>query len=240
MHMRTQYDYDLLPITRTCTCTCAYNTALPITCTCASNTIALTMAFPSLHTTTWEHNYMDLAHNTARLVCCVYKEGEYNTCVGAACTSSIELTCSRTCANCAWVCIYKRRRHAHTTIRFLIGISRIAYRLHGHGTWACTRPSLAHNTARLVCCVSKEGEYNTCVGAACTSSIELTCSCACGRMALHVQTTTLGNLQSHARCVSCTYTRGMFQYSIMHVPSIVSCMFQYSNKLEEQVAVLQL
>jgi len=94
---------------------------------------------------------MDLAHNTARLVCCVYEEGEYNTCVGPACTSSIELTCSRTCANCAWVCICKRRCHAHTTIRFLIGISRIAYRLHGHGTWACTRPSLAHNTARLVC-----------------------------------------------------------------------------------------
>ena len=88
--------------------------------------------------------------------------------------------------NCTWACICKRRRHAHTTIRFLIGISRIAYRLHGHGTWACTRPSLAHNTARLVCCVYKEGEYNTCVGAACTSSIELTCSCACGRMALHV------------------------------------------------------
>ena len=113
--------------------------------TCASNTISLTMAFPSLHPTTWKHNYMDLAHNTARLVCCEYNEGEYNTCDGAACTSSIELTCS----------------------------------------------------------------------------------CACGRMALHVQTTTLGNLQSHARCVSCTYTRGMFQYSIMHVPSIVSCMFQY-------------
>ena len=102
MHMRTQYGYDLLPITRTCTCTCAYNTALPITCTCASNTIALTMAFPSLHTNSWEHNYMDLAHNTARLVCCVYKEGEENTCVGAACTSSIELTCS--CA-CGWMAI---------------------------------------------------------------------------------------------------------------------------------------
>jgi len=69
---------------------------------------------------------------------------------------------------------------------------------------------LAHNTARLVCCVYEEGEEHTCVGAACTSSIELTCSCACGRMALHVQTTTLGNLQSHARCVSCTYT-------LMHV-----------------------
>jgi hypothetical protein len=70
--------------------------------TCASNTIALTMAFPSLHTNSWEHNYMDLAHNTAQLVCCEYKERGNNTCIGAACTSSIELTCS--CA-CGWMAI---------------------------------------------------------------------------------------------------------------------------------------
>jgi len=134
MHMRTQYGYDLLPITRTCTCTCAYNTALPITCTCTcthAHAIRFLLLWhsPVCIPTTWEHNCMDLAHNTARLMCFEYKEGEYNTCIGAACTSSIELTCS----------------------------------------------------------------------------------CACGRMALHVQTTTLGNLQSHARCVSCTYT-------LMHVP----------------------
>ena len=78
-------------------------------------------------------------------------------------------------------------------------------------SWEHNYMDLAHNTARLVCCVYEEGEEHTCVGAACTSSIELTCSCACGRMALHVQTTTLGNLQSHARCVSCTY-------ALMHVP----------------------
>ena len=153
MHMRIQYGYDLLPIHAH-----AHAHALTIRHSLLhahAHAIRFLLLWqsPICIPTSWEHNYMDLAHNTARLVCSVYEEGEEHTCVGAACTSSIELTCSRTCANCAWVCIYKRRRHAHTTIRFLIGISRIAYRLHGHGTWACTRPSLAHNTARLVCCV---------------------------------------------------------------------------------------
>ena len=123
--------------------------------TCARNTIPLTMAFPSLHTNhLWEHNYMDLAHNTARLVCCEYKEGEYNTCIGAACTSSIELTCSCTCGRMPIAHGHAYASdivHAHTTIRFLIGISRIAYRL--HGTWACTRPSLAHNPRGWCVCI---------------------------------------------------------------------------------------
>ena len=67
---------------------------------------------------------------------CEYEKGEYNTCVGAACTSSIELTCSRTCGRMPIAHGHAYANdvvHAHTTIRFLIGISRIAYRL--HGTW---------------------------------------------------------------------------------------------------------
>ena len=131
---------------------------------------------------------MDLAHNTARLVCCEYKEGEYNTCIGAACTSSIELTCSCTCGRMpiahghAYASdVVMRTQQFDSSLAFL-GL-HTGYMGHGHAPG----PALLIIRAVGVYAYDAGGvplRSTTCDGAACTSSTELTCSRTCGRMAI--------------------------------------------------------
>ena len=122
------------------------------------------LAFLGLHT-----GYMGHGHAPGLALLIIRAVGVYaydaggvplrsTTCVGAACTSSIELTCSRTCGRMAIAHghayandVVMRTQQFDSSLAFL-GL-HTGYMGMGHGTWACTRPNLAHNPRGWCVCI---------------------------------------------------------------------------------------
>ena len=155
-------------------------------------------------------------------------------CDGAACTSSIELTCSRTLGECQLhmgmhmqTTLFMRTQQFDSSLAFL-GL-HTGYMGMGHGH--APGPALLIIRAVGVYAYDAGGvplRSTTCVGAACTSSIELTCSRTCGRMAIactcaHNTATTYSLLHAHAHAHALT-----IRHSLLHAHAHMRKQYDFS------------